>query len=210
MLNVLNLYAGIGGNRSAWPIDWSVTAVELDVEISKVYAKRFPTDTLIVGDALAYGEEHFAEFDFIWSSPPCPSHGQYRHNVGVLAKGYRPLMPDMSLYAQIVFLRQYAPKWWCVENVKPYYEPLIAPNATLQRHLVWTNIAVTDLALPATHLRTKNALASFGDLASLVAESSIKNKRQVLRNCVAPEVGAYVARCIECATLNAGGTECNG
>jgi DNA (cytosine-5)-methyltransferase 1 len=199
-MNVLNLYAGIGGNRVDWPATWNITAVEIDTDIAKIYVKRFPADTLIVGDALKYCEKHFAEFDFIWSSPPCPTHGQYRHNVGVLAKGYAPIMPDMSLYAQIIFLKQYAPKWWLVENVKPYYEPLIAPTVILQRHLAWSNLPIKNFKAPASKIRSRNSLDSFDDLADFVKGTNIRNKRQVLRNCVSREVSEYVAQVVEQAS----------
>lgn len=73
-MKILNLYAGIGGNRKLWE-DCEVTAVELDPDIAGVYRKLYPDDTVIVGCAHEYLEKHFREFDFIWSSPPCPSHG---------------------------------------------------------------------------------------------------------------------------------------
>jgi len=191
-MKILNLYAGLGGNRSGFPADADITAVELDPEISKVYAQEYPHDMVIVGDALAYLETHFSEYDFIWSSPPCPSHGQYRHNVGVLGKGYKPIMPDMTLYAQIIFLSTYHKGRWLVENTKPYYEPLLPPSAVLQRHLVWCNFPLSNLDLPASDIRTKNSLESFGDVARLVEGSGISNKRQALRNMVDSRIGAYV------------------
>ena len=64
-MKILNLYAGIGGNRRLWG-GCNVTAVELDPEIAKVYAELYPQDTVVVGDAAAYLEKHYAEFDFIW------------------------------------------------------------------------------------------------------------------------------------------------
>jgi len=36
-IRVLNLYAGIGGNRKLWPENIQVTAVELDPEIAAIY-----------------------------------------------------------------------------------------------------------------------------------------------------------------------------
>jgi DNA (cytosine-5)-methyltransferase 1 len=191
-MRVLNLYAGLGGNRSGWPLDADVTAVEMDGAIAEVYKREYPNDTVIVSDALSYLEGHFSEYDFIWSSPPCPSHGQYRHNVGVLGKGFKPIMPDMTLYAQIIFLSTYHQSRWLVENTKPYYEPLIAPSAVLQRHLAWCNFPLGNLDLPASDIRSKNALSDFGPLASLVTESAISNKRQALRNMVDERIGSHV------------------
>lgn len=194
-MKILNLYAGLGGNRAGWS-GHEVTSVELSPEIATVYAKCYPQDTVIVGDAMQYLEEHYAEFDFIWASPPCPSHGQYRHNVGVVGKGYKPIMPDMSLYAQIVFLQHYAKGRWVIENVKPYYEPLIKPTVELQRHLFWSNFYIPHLEFGKADIRHKNKLSDF-DNHQIISGSKISNKRQALRNCVDPELGAYILACAQ-------------
>ena len=73
---ILNLYACLGGNRYKWnevKEDIEVTAVELDPEAARLYQERFPNDTVIVADAHQYLLDHYQEFDFIWSSPPCPT-----------------------------------------------------------------------------------------------------------------------------------------
>jgi DNA (cytosine-5)-methyltransferase 1 len=79
-MKVLNLYACLGGNRYKWDevaeeagIELQVTAVELDPELAKLYQERFPNDTVIVADAHQYLLDHYKEFDFVWSSPPCPT-----------------------------------------------------------------------------------------------------------------------------------------
>jgi len=190
MIKILNLYAGIGGNRALWK-DCEVTAIESDTSIAITYSKLYPQDTVNIIDAHLYLEHHYSEFDFIWASPPCPSHGQYRHNVGVLGKGFRPLMPDMKLYAEIVFLSTYFKGRYCVENVKPYYEPLIAPTIELQRHLFWTNFPIEHRDFTSAKIRSSNKLSDFEGY-EIVQESSISNKRQVLRNRVNPELGNYI------------------
>lgn len=190
-MKVLNLYAGIGGNRKLWGNEHEITAVELDESIANVYAKLYPNDKVIVGDSLRYLEEHYNEFDFIWASPPCQSHGQYRHNVGVLGKGFNPILPDMSLYSIIVFLETYFKGKWCVENVVPYYKPLITPTNNLQRHLFWSNFKIPNKHFEKDAIRSKNKISDF-DGYEVVANSTIKNKRQVLRNCVKPELGKYI------------------
>jgi DNA (cytosine-5)-methyltransferase 1 len=189
-MKILNLYAGIGGNRKLWG-NRDVTAIEADEAIANVYQSIYPTDTVVVGDSIEFLEKHFKEFDFIWVSPPCPSHGQYRHNVGVIGKGFKPLIPDMSLYAQIIFLQYYAIGKWVVENVKPYYVPLIKPSFELHRHLFWANFTVEDKGFKPAKIRSKNKISDF-DGFEIVSNSSIKNKRQVLRNCVLPELGLYI------------------
>jgi len=44
----------------------------------------------------------------------------------------------MSLYAEILLLKHYFKGQYVVENVIPYYEPLI-PAIKRGRHLYWTN-----------------------------------------------------------------------
>lgn len=79
-MKILNLYAGIGGNRKLWDElgDFDITAIEYKPEIAKIYQDFFPKDKVIVADAHQYLLDHFAEFDFIWSSPP-PAH----HTLGL-------------------------------------------------------------------------------------------------------------------------------
>ena len=72
-MKILNLYAGIGGNRKLWDNNHEVTAVEINKEVSEAYKNLFPNDTVIVSDAHEYLLDHYKEYDFIWSSPPCPS-----------------------------------------------------------------------------------------------------------------------------------------
>lgn len=189
-MKILNLYSGIGGNRTLWK-GHEITSVELDEKIAEVYSKLYPNDTMIVGDALEYLEKHYSEFDFIWASPPCQSHGQYRHNVGVLGKGFAPILPDMGLYSIIIFLKTYFKGDWCVENVVPYYKPLVEPTVLLQRHLFWSNKPIREKEFAKDAIRIKNKISDF-DNYEIVANSRIGNKRQVLRNCVKPELGEYV------------------
>lgn len=64
-MKILNLYAGIGGNRKLWGNDDEITAVEFDEQIAKIYQDNFPNDKVVIGDAHQYLLEHFREFDFI-------------------------------------------------------------------------------------------------------------------------------------------------
>ena len=133
---VLNLYACLGGNRYKWT-DCDVTAVELDQELARMYQERFPNDKVIVADAHQYLLDHYKEFDFIWSSPPCPSHSKARY-WGFGKNGLKPEYPDMSLYQEIIFLKYHFFGKWVVENVNPYYEPMFNPQVR-DRHTYWTN-----------------------------------------------------------------------
>jgi len=139
-MKILNLYACLGGNRYKWGDEHEVTAVELDPELAKLYQERFPNDTVIVHDAHQYLLDHYKEFDFIWSSPPCPSHSRARYwNSSNYDTTTEAIYPDMKLYEEILFLQHYYRTGkFVVENVIPYYEPLI-PAIKRDRHLYWTN-----------------------------------------------------------------------
>lgn len=133
-MKILNLYAGIGGNRKLWGDTHDITAIESEQYIADVYKKLYPNDTVIVTDAHQYLLDRYKEFDLIWSSPPCPSHSKMRTS---LVKS-EPVYPDMKLYEEVIFLKHFFKGIWVVENVKPYYRPLIPANE-LGRHLFWTN-----------------------------------------------------------------------
>lgn len=189
-LKVLNLYAGIGGNRKNWK-NVEVTAVEYNETIAKIYQDNFPEDKVIVEDAHEYLLKHFKEFDFIWSSPPCQTHSSFRQNICVRFRGTEPKYPDMALYEEILFLMYNAECKWIVENVKPYYKVLI-PAKLMQRHLFWSNFDIEDKEFPKDNIRT----AQIPDLQDKygfdLSNYKLKNKRQVLRNCVEPELGEHI------------------
>ena len=139
-MRILNLYACLGGNRAKWGDEHEITAVELDPELARMYKERFPNDTVIVADAHQYLLDHYKEFDFIWSSTPCPSHSRARYwSSSNYETTTEAIYPDMKLYQEILFLQHYYRTGkWVVENVIPYYEPLIQAKKR-GRHLYWTN-----------------------------------------------------------------------
>ena len=134
-MKILNLYACLGGNRYKWGDEHEITAVELDPEAARLYQERFPNDTVIVADAHQYLLDHYKEFDFIWSSPPCPTHSRARF---ARRETTSAEYPDLKLYEEILFLENWFKGKYVVENVIPYYEPLI-PALRRGRHLYWTN-----------------------------------------------------------------------
>jgi len=190
-MKILNLYAGIGGNRKLWGPEHQVTAVEYDSQIAAVYANLFPNDTLVVGDAHTYLLEHYDKFDFIWSSPPCQTHSSFRHNIGVRFRGTKPAYPDMTLYEEIVFLQHYSKALWVVENVVPYYKPLIEAEK-INRHLYWANFPIGNLPKINENLR-EIQIKGLQQLHGFdLSNYKLTNKRQVLRNCVYAPTGLSI------------------
>ena len=195
-MKILNLYCGIGGNRKLWGDEHEITAVELDPNIAKVYQELFPKDKVVVGDAHEYLQENFNEFDFIWSSPPCQTHSSIRQNLAVKFRGVEPLYPDMKLYQEIIFLKYNFTGNWVVENVNPYYTPLIEPNVELDRHKFWCNFEIEKVKFIRPKLRAAQIPQLQEAYGYDLSNYKLSNKRQVLRNCVLPEVGIHVLKSV--------------
>jgi DNA (cytosine-5)-methyltransferase 1 len=189
---VLNLYAGIGGNRKLWE-DVDVTAVENDYHIAQVYKKFFPDDTVLVENAHAYLLKNFNNYDFIWSSPPCVTHAQVRYKLGYLRGKANPIYPDMKLYQEIIFLKYYFRGKWVVENAESYYEPMIKP-LYIGRHYIWSNFHITHLNIDE-HTRWGTNEERQIDKGFDLSDYSFPDKRTLLRNCVNPEIGKHVFDC---------------
>ena len=196
-MKILNLYAGIGGNRKLWGDEHEVTAVEWDENIAEIYKKNFPKDKVIIGDAHQYLLDHFREFDFIWTSPPCPTHSKVRKTLaikkkkdGTIYEQNKPVYPDMRLYEEILLLDGYFKGYYCVENVIPWYDPLIEPQK-LGRHCFWCNFE-----LPKKNFEPRGSFDNTEELANKlgynISDWSGVNKKLLLRNCVEPEVGLYI------------------
>tara|TARA_B100000768_G_scaffold117750_1_gene108932 strand:+ start:380 stop:1033 length:654 start_codon:yes stop_codon:yes gene_type:complete len=194
-LKILNLYACLGGNRYKWGDDHEITAVEWDEELARLYQERFPNDTVIVADAHQYLLDHYKEFDFIWSSPPCPSHS--RINISQYTRdSWKPRFPDMKLYEEIIFLDKYFKGKYVVENVIPFYTPLI-PALERNRHLYWTNFN-----LPKTVSNRKNPdLSRTKNLVKVLSEfhdydftkyKGKQSKQKIARNLVDYEAGKTI------------------
>ena len=212
-MKILNLYAGLGGNRKLWDgvEAHQITAVELDPKIADVYARLYPEDMIIVGDAHAYLLEHLDEFDLVWTSRPCQTHTKLARATRHKLRRY----PDFALYEEIVFLQTYSKGLWVAENVKPYYPFLIPPRATIDRHCFWSNFplvwAPDKYIVPPKpkgfinlcNLAGKKAMM---DWLGIYYEENIyygKNHcpAQILRNCVHPVLGRAI---LDAARANGG------
>jgi len=198
---VLNLYAGIGGNRKLWK-DVDVTAVEWDEEKAEVYRDHFPDDVVVVTDAHEYLKEKHEGFDFIWASPPCPTHSRIRKLHTTEREQNDPVYPDMNLYQEILFLEGYFDGDWVVENVDPWYDPLIDAQKR-GRHLFWSNYHVPDIEVESMRIQSDgDDLEHMEDIYGYDLdryEPTRKKRRKWLRNCVHPKLGKHV---FDAATKN--------
>jgi len=193
MIKVLNLYAGIGGNRKLWTGNIEVTAVENVPEIAKIYQDFFPNDKVIVCDAHQYLLEHYKEFDFIWSSPPCPTHSKFMISFKT-RENFKMPYPDMRLYQEIIFLKSWFKGKWVVENVISYYEPLIKPYQ-VQRHYFWSNFIIMDNKnIEEDHIRDTTIEKLEKHHGFNLSDYKI-DKSKVLSNCVNPELGLHIFNC---------------
>jgi DNA (cytosine-5)-methyltransferase 1 len=188
-MKILNLYAGIGGNRKLWK-DVQVTAIEMDKDIANIYSDFFPDDKVICCDAHEYLEKNFNKYDFIWSSPPCPTHSIVRK---ITSHQNKPVYPNMTLYQEIIFLMHYFNGKWCVENVKSYYEPLIKPQER-DRHYFWANFNIDKMKqMKASHDKSIEEMENHKGF--VLNKYSGIDKRKILRNCVLPEAGLNILKC---------------
>jgi DNA (cytosine-5)-methyltransferase 1 len=183
--------AGGGGQNQ-------ITAVENDPKIAEIYKIRFPDDEVIMGDAYEFFHENMEFYDFIWASPPCQTHSRIMKLNGNRTE--RIKLPDFRLYSLIVYLTNWFKGSWCVENVIPYYEPLIKPSIHLERHYFWLNKPIAKKRFEGIniwirneqedHLKeiAKSVLIDYNLLNNLTKEKRI----DVLRNCVHPYVSEYI------------------
>ena len=197
--NVLNLYAGLGGNRKDWT-DVKVTAVEWDPEIAKVYNQLYPQDEMVIADAHEYLLQHYKDFDFIWTSPPCQTHSQIRYNIGYKAdrkyKKVAAVYPDLKLYEEILLLENWKRHgMWVVESTIPYYTPLVGGYKKTGGHIWWSNFEISSINHGSRGHRGGTVESLQKRKGIDLSNFEIKNKRQLLRNCVEPEVGLYVMNC---------------
>jgi len=191
-MKILNAYGGIGGNRKDWGDEHKITAVEDDERIAQIYKTLFPKDKVYIQDAHNFIKKTFNEYDFIWSSPPCQSHSSFRKNICVRYRGTEPVYPDMRLYQEILFLQHHFKGKWVVENVKPYYKPLIEPTVILDRHYFWSNFEIPEKTFKRDNIRKAQIPQLQKKYGLDLKDYKLPNKRQVLRNCVEPEIGKYV------------------
>ena len=192
-MKILNLYAGIGGNRKLWGRVHEITAVEIDKDIAAIYKDFYPNDNVIVGDAHQYLLDNYEDYDFIWSSPPCTSHS--RMNFLLKIKGNSIKYPDMKLYEEILLLKIYCKSKWVIENVMSSYKPLIVPQIA-GRHYFWSNFLITNIDIREKVRNDKGMVLNKKMIDRGIIVKNFHNykhdKRTLLNNCVEPELGLHI------------------
>lgn len=194
MIKVYNGYAGVGGNRQNWK-NVDVVAVEKNKKIAMIYQDRFPNDEIIIGDSRDVFLKRHKEFDFAWFSPPCQRNSKARYLASKYGD-YPPKYPDLRLYEEVIFLRKYFNGFWVVENVKPFYEPLILPTI-ISKHAFWANfpIAFGVRLSKKYHFNTINELQQDKGIDLSKYDFKGLNKLQVIRNAVHPRLGEWILDC---------------
>ena len=194
-MKILNLYAGIGGNRKLWGDEHEITAVENNPEIAKIYQDFFPNDKVIMGDAHQYLLNYYKEYDFIWSSPPCPTWSKVRKaNISQ----NKPIYPDMKLYQEILFLQGYYKGKWVVENVISWCKPLIKPFE-INKHYYWSNFNITKLGKIQQETRNmgkkENIQLHYKQKGFDLTQYKGIDKMKTIRNCVEPKAAQHIFKC---------------
>jgi|TARA_R100001510_G_C7597954_1_gene165441 DNA (cytosine-5)-methyltransferase 1 len=198
-MKILNLYAGVGGNRKLWSNEHEITAVEYDQSIAAIYKDLYPQDNVIVDDAHDYLITNFKQFDFIWSSPPCPTHSRMNFLLNQ-KETFTLKYPDMKLYEEIIILQTFFKGYFVVENVKSYYDPLITPQES-GGHYFWANFDI-----PKIDTRKKVRNDKGYTLAKKMKEKNIYidnfhgykgDKRTLLNNAIESELGLVILRQIK-------------
>jgi len=204
---LLNAYAGIGGNT--WNLDrnkYNITHVEWNEEIAQANRELNPLDKVIQADAKDFLQLNYQDYDYIWASPPCPSHSSIA-KAGAKNGQYNAKMPDMDLYSIIIFLDEYFEGQWTVENVQPFYERLdkqerekarrrqtvIPPASKSSRHLFWSSHEIPETSVKRSGFNKKNNKEILEWLGIEVDQKfDSVEKRKVLRNCVHPKIGEAI------------------
>jgi DNA (cytosine-5)-methyltransferase 1 len=176
-----------------WGDDHQITAVEVDPEIVDIYSDLFPDDVIEIADAHKFLLQNYQEFDFIWSSPPCPTHSRFnnlKNNIPESQKRY----PDMKLYEEIIFLKHFFKSgFWVVENVISYYDPLIKPFIS-HNHYFWSNLKIPYFESESRDIRNRDLTIKQERLGFDLSNYGVtKNKqRTLLNNCVQPELALAI------------------
>ena len=197
---VLNLYGGLGGNRKKWFGNYNITMIEKQHDIAETYRELYPEDEVFEQDAHEHLLQFYKLYDFVWSSPPCQSHTRMIRG----GKNRKPRYVDLRLYEEILFLKYNFNGLWVVENVDPFYGPLIKPTIKIGRHLFWSNFDIKpfEIKSPKNFIMkgTVKESLELKDHYGIQYEGNLyygdnHDPCQVLRNCVHPDLGEHIINC---------------
>ena len=110
------------------------------------------------------------------------------------------IYPDFSLYEEITLLKHYFKGTWVVENVVPYYEPLIKPTVILDRHMFWSNFDIPEKKFEGFgkgRIR-KGHCKELQEIKGInIDKYKIEGRRKdaILRSYVNPKIGEYIFNC---------------
>lgn len=122
-------------------------------------------------------------------------------------KNRKPRLPDLLLYEfKIWFDCNYKGKY-VIENVIPYYQPVIEPTAKIGRHLFWANFPISEdfhINQPKGFIN-KTTVKGAEELKKWLGihykgnlyYNGNHNPGQVLANCVHPDLGKHIYDCLE-------------
>jgi len=215
-MKILNLFAGLGGNRKAWS-KHEITAIELDPAICKIYSELYPEDTIINQDYEDYlrNTDNDLDFDFIWGSPPCQTHSHMqvftRHN-----KKRQPVFKMDQVQGLVLWLKRNVDCKFVIENVIPSYglvslEDKGIYQVILDRHIFYSSFKIKKMKFRSRNseghgkisgLMRMNAvqLCAYHDLPFEIVErikglqESGHDHLKVLRNLCDYQIGDYVLK----------------
>ena len=104
----------------------------------------------------------------------------------------------MDLYAEIIFLQNYAAieSRWVIENVMPYYKPLVNPTVKIQRHLFWSNFYIRPIRGDSKDIVINEVEINKSVYGFNISAYKLKHRKdQILRNLVNPKIGLYIYNC---------------
>ena len=81
-----------------------------------------------------------------------------------------------------------------MENVIPYYEPLLPPSAKLDRHLFWSNFPIPEKKFEKPSVRHNDVRGNTVRYGIDLSDKKFKDTQKcvVVKNCVDPTIGNYI------------------
>jgi hypothetical protein len=136
---------------------------------------------------------NFKKFDFIWASPPCPTHSRTNYFTQAIKKV--PTYPDMKLWQEIIYLNQFYKGLWCIENVIPFYEPFLPQYTKIGRHFIWSNFKIPVIDMPKNEIGTM--MKQYEGTGKHAHDKSLAD-----RNSVNSDLGLHVLQSAQGKILN--------